>query len=95
MKAITISTKDICQEFNGKLGKITYHSVTFSKDRFPKAAATKARNELSKLGITGVNVYDRKPKEFAVEKKLFEQYLKENGVSYSEILEPFVKIECV
>lgn len=95
MKAITISTKDICQEFGGKLGTVTYHSVTFSKEQFPKKAATKARNELSKLGINGVNVYSRKEKEFAVEPKLFEQYLKENGVSYGQILEPFVKINCL
>lgn len=92
MKSITVSVKDICQEFNGKLGTITYNSKTFTKKQFPKKAAAKAKQELAKLGIENINVYDRKPKEFAVEPKLFEQYLKENGVSYQPILEPFVKI---
>lgn len=92
MTAIKLVLQDVCAEWNGKLGKIIYDEVVFTKQQFPKSAAKKAMIELEKLGIFSVNIYNRKQPEYSVDKKIFENYLTNRGVSYPSILEPTVQL---
>lgn len=85
---ITITIVDICLDSDGNIGNVKYHEVNFDKRVFPRTAAHKAKEELLKLGLSNVNVYDKRTRQYGLDVVVVSDYLRNNNVSFDKLLEP-------
>lgn len=87
---ITITIVDICLDSDGNIGHTKHHEVNFDKRVFPRAAARKAKEELVKLGLSNVNVYDKKTRQYGLDVVIATDYLRSNNICFDKLLEPTV-----